>query len=69
VHNVAHVIADDLDSLAQLRPGDPIRFRRLGVTEAREIDRRVLDRLAARSLRMRTLAAVRLAWRIGQGSW
>jgi len=38
--HLAHVIAADLDRLAQLRPGDPVRFRRIEVEEARRIDRR-----------------------------
>jgi biotin-dependent carboxylase-like uncharacterized protein len=38
--HLAHVIAADLDRLAQLRPGDPLRFRRIEVAEARRIDRR-----------------------------
>jgi biotin-dependent carboxylase-like uncharacterized protein len=43
-HHLAHVISADLDRLAQLRPGDPVTFRRVAIEEARRIDR--LDRLA-----------------------
>jgi 5-oxoprolinase (ATP-hydrolysing) subunit C len=38
--HLAHVISADLDRLGQLRPGDPITFRRVEVEEARQIDRR-----------------------------
>lgn len=34
---VAQVISADLDKLAQLRPGDPIRFRRIGLEEAQSL--------------------------------
>jgi biotin-dependent carboxylase-like uncharacterized protein len=51
--HVAHVISADLDRLGQLRPGDGIRFRRVGLDEARRADadmrrlRRIhLDRIA-----------------------
>ena len=37
--HVAHVISADLDRLAQARPGDPIRLRRVSLNEARAIDR------------------------------
>jgi biotin-dependent carboxylase-like uncharacterized protein len=43
---VAHVIAADLDRLAQLRPGDAVRFEKVGMEEAE----------AARALRRRELA-------------
>ena len=51
--HLAHVISADLDRLAQLRPGDPVTFRRVEVDEARTIDR--LDRLE----RARWLAILR----------
>jgi allophanate hydrolase subunit 2 len=53
--HVAHVISADLDRLGQLRPGDPVRFQRLSVAEARRLDQ--LDRNARASL-FRRLAAV-----------
>ena len=37
--DVAHVISADLDRIGQLRPGDPLTFRRVGVAEARDLDR------------------------------
>jgi biotin-dependent carboxylase-like uncharacterized protein len=37
--HLAHVITADLDRLAQLRPGDPIHFRRVELDEARHLDR------------------------------
>ena len=37
--HLAHVIAADLDRLGQLRPGEPVRFRRVELSEARAIDR------------------------------
>jgi allophanate hydrolase subunit 2 len=45
--HLAHVITADLDRLAQLRPGDPVTFRRIEVEEARRIDRRRRLRHAA----------------------
>jgi 5-oxoprolinase (ATP-hydrolysing) subunit C len=36
--HVAHVISADLDRLGQLRPGDLIRFHRVGLDEARRAD-------------------------------
>jgi len=56
--HLAHVIAADLDRLAQLRPGDPLRFRRVEVEEARRSDR--LDR-RSRS-RWLALIALSTAW-------
>jgi biotin-dependent carboxylase-like uncharacterized protein len=50
--HVAHVIDADLDRLGQLRPGDPIRFVRVALREAREIDR------AERSRRLHELRPV-----------
>ena len=46
--HVAHVISSDLGRLGQLRPGDPVRFRRVTLAEARCIDRS--SRAADRSL-------------------
>ena len=53
--HLAHVISADLDRLAQLRPGQPITFRKVEVDEAREVDR--LDRIE----RARWLAIIRFA--------
>ena len=53
--HLAHFISADLDRLAQLRPGDPVTFRRIEVEEARRIDRS--DRLE----RSRLLTIIRSA--------
>jgi antagonist of KipI len=37
---IAHVIAADLDRIGQLRPGDSVRFERVGIEEAEELYRR-----------------------------
>ena len=37
--HVGQVLAIDLDRLGQARPGDPVRFRRVGLDEARRLDR------------------------------
>ncbi len=37
--HLAHVITTDLDRIGQLRPGDPVTFRRIEVEEARQLDR------------------------------
>ena len=55
--HLAQVISADIDRLGQLRPGDPVRFRRVEVAEARAID--AADRLA----RAGWLARVRLIGR------
>lgn len=53
--HVAHVATADLARIAQLRPGDPIRFRRVTVAEARRLGR--LDRERRRAVRLRVAAA------------
>lgn len=52
--HVGHIINADLDRVAQLRPGDPVRFRRVLLGEARALDQNrrqeqfaLLRRLAA----------------------
>jgi allophanate hydrolase subunit 2 len=55
--HVAHVISADLDRLGQARPGDPIRFRRIDLHEARAIDRATRNERAARLVRTAALAA------------
>ncbi len=37
--HVAHVISADLDRIGQARPGDTLRFQRIGLEDARMIDR------------------------------
>ena len=55
--HVAHVISADLGRLAQARPGDPIRLRRVSLDEARRIDGEDRLRRAAQILCVATLAA------------
>ena len=52
--HVAHVISADLDRVGQLRPGDTVRFRLVGLAEARELDR------LRRADRRRRLAPIRM---------
>jgi allophanate hydrolase subunit 2 len=51
--HVAHVIAADLDRIGQARPGQTLRFARVELAEAIEIDRMRRQHLAARDLRLR----------------
>jgi len=51
--HVAHVVSADIGRLGQLRPGDAVRFRRIGLDQARELDaasrqadRKLLARIA-----------------------
>lgn len=53
--HVAHVISADLDRLAQLRPGDPVRFALVGLAEARRLARERLRFLRDRDLRIALL--------------
>lgn len=50
--HVAHVISADLDRLGQARPGQAIRFSRVGLAEARRLDRHRRAALAARDRRI-----------------
>ncbi|WP_435005279.1 biotin-dependent carboxyltransferase family protein [Tundrisphaera lichenicola] len=59
--HLAHVISADLERLAQLRPGDRLRFRRIEVEEARRIDR------ADRRERARWLARIALIQGFAEG--
>ncbi len=54
--HVAHVISADLDRLGQLRPGDLVRFARVGLDEARRADRQQREARVARLLRIGTAA-------------
>jgi len=54
--NVAHVSSADLGRLAQLRPGDELRLRRIGLDEARRLDRDDRRRRAARHATLRVAA-------------
>lgn len=55
--HVAHVLTIDLDRLGQARPGDRLRFRRIRLAEARQLDRMERRRRAAAYLQTATLAA------------
>jgi biotin-dependent carboxylase-like uncharacterized protein len=54
--HVAHVISADLGRLAQARPGDLVLLRRVGLDEARRIDREDRRRRAEQVLCTATLA-------------
>jgi allophanate hydrolase subunit 2 len=54
--HVAHVIAADLDRLGQAAPGQAIYFARVGLEEARRLDRERRAWLAARDRRIALLA-------------
>lgn len=55
---IAHVISPDLDVLAQLRPGDKVRFERIDVREAHGLVRQFFRKLQdlKESIRERSLA-------------
>jgi biotin-dependent carboxylase-like uncharacterized protein len=55
--HVAQVITADLDRLGQLRPGDPVRFQRASLAEARRLDREARRVQGERLRRVATLAA------------
>src|SRR5262249_39601281 len=54
---IAQVVRADLDQLGQLRPGDGIRFERIGLEEAETIERD----------RQTTLRRWALRWRVAAG--
>jgi antagonist of KipI len=60
---VAHVIDADHDRLAQLRPGDAVRFVPVGLAEGERLGRERRRRLADAVLRLRTAAAWGIGWR------
>jgi antagonist of KipI len=53
---VAHVVRADLDRLAQLRPGEEVRFQQISIDEAEAAARARAARLAGWLLRLRTTA-------------
>lgn len=55
--HVAQLITADLDRLAQLRPGDAVRFERINLPEARRLDREDRRQRHALWLRLTALAA------------
>jgi allophanate hydrolase subunit 2 len=55
--HVAHVISADLDRLAQVRPGDALRFHRITLEDARRIDREETAKRAERCQRLAVMAA------------
>ncbi len=57
--HVAHVIAADLDRLGQAAPGVELRFARVGIEEARRLDRERRAALAARDRRIALIAGAR----------
>ena len=54
--HVAHVIAADLDRIGQARPGAELRFARIGLGEARRLDRERRAWLSARDHRIGIVA-------------
>lgn len=50
--HLAHVVGADLDRLGQARPGDVLRFVRVGLSEARQLDQDRACRLAGRDRRI-----------------
>lgn len=54
--HVANVISADLDRLAQLQPGDLVRFARVGLDEARQLDREMRETRETTLDRIRTAA-------------
>jgi biotin-dependent carboxylase-like uncharacterized protein len=54
--HVAHVISADFDRVAQLRPGDSVRFKRVSLSQARDLDRAARTRLSASLLRIAAVA-------------
>ncbi len=56
---VAHVISADLDRLGQARPGTTLRFARIGLNEARRLDRLDREARSRLALRLATLASDR----------
>jgi allophanate hydrolase subunit 2 len=54
--HVAHVISADVDRLGQAAPGQEIRFIRVGLEDARRLDRERRASLAARDRRIALLA-------------
>ena len=54
--HVAHVIAADIDRLGQARPGDALHFERIGIAEARRLDRERRGLLRARDRRIGLIA-------------
>jgi biotin-dependent carboxylase-like uncharacterized protein len=55
--HLAHVISADLDRIGQLRPGDRIRFQRVTLADARQLDRADRETRAKRLLVIRASAA------------
>jgi antagonist of KipI len=53
---VAQVISVDLARVGQLREGDLVRFRRIGLDEARALDREKRERMRALGSRLTALA-------------
>ncbi len=54
--HVADVISADLDRLGQLKPGDPVSFHEVTLTEARALDKEARSRCVVRTLRLSLMA-------------
>jgi allophanate hydrolase subunit 2 len=54
--HIAHVISADLHRLGQLKPGDPLGFRRVTLDEARRLDKEARTRCQARTKRFALIA-------------
>jgi biotin-dependent carboxylase-like uncharacterized protein len=54
---IAHVVSAELDKLGQLRPGDPVRFVRLSLEEARTLYRRKQSELSEWLTRLQVSAS------------
>ncbi len=55
--HVAHIISADLDRVGQLRPGDQIRFERVSLATARELDGAARQAQRVLLLRVRNMAS------------
>jgi 5-oxoprolinase (ATP-hydrolysing) subunit C len=65
---VGHVLSVDLNRLAQARPGDVVRFRRVEIAEAHAIDRVYRADLRSLTLRLATAASELLPARSDLGA-
>jgi allophanate hydrolase subunit 2 len=54
--HIAHVISTDVDRLAQLKPGEEVRFRLVSLSEARHEDARRRQQHSDSIRRVATLA-------------
>jgi 5-oxoprolinase (ATP-hydrolysing) subunit C len=66
--HVAHVISADLDRIAQARPGDALRFGRVTLADARQLDQQARASQSRRISRIATAATDRIEGRGRGGS-